>query len=92
VAFRVEQPERLQRYRFGHRITEFLVCAHCGVYVGAVTEIAGSLFAIVNTNALRAPPAGLKEPAPVNYDGESSQTRSERRRNRWTPCAAVAGG
>jgi hypothetical protein len=91
VAFHVAQPDRLRRYRFGHRITDFLVCAHCGVYIGALTEISGSLFAIINTNALRALPAELKEAAPVSYEGESSETRTERRRERWTPCAGITG-
>lgn len=89
VAFHVAQPDRLRRYRFGLGVTEFLICAHCGVYIGALTEISGSPFAIINTNALRPPPAGLKEAVPVAYDGESLETRTERRRRRWTPCAGV---
>lgn len=91
VAFHVQQPERLRRYRFGHGVTEFLICAHCGVYVGAVAEISGSLFAIINVNALRPLPAGLKDAAPANHEGESAQMRGERRRKRWTPCAGIIG-
>ncbi|MGH8319687.1 MAG: GFA family protein [Steroidobacteraceae bacterium] len=90
VAFQVQQPERLRRYRFGHRVTEFLICAHCGVYVGALAEISGSFFAIINVNALRPRPAGLKEEAaPVSHDGESAQMRNQRRRNGWTPCTGI---
>jgi hypothetical protein len=92
IAFHAEPPDRLRRYRFGHRVTQFLLCAECGVYVGAVTEISGSLFAIINTNALRAPPAGLKPAMPVDYEGESAEMRTERRRSRWTPCAGITGG
>ena len=91
VAFHVAQPGRLRRYRFGHRVADFLICAHCGVYIGALTEIAGSLFAVINTNALHPVPADLKEAEPVNYDAESSETRTARRRNRWTPCAGITG-
>jgi hypothetical protein len=90
VAFRARQPDHLRRYRFGHGTTDFLICARCGVYIGALTEIFGSFFAIINTNALRAVPAGLEDAAPVSYDGESAQARSERRRDRWTPCAGIA--
>lgn len=91
VAFRVAQPNRLRRYRFGYCVTDFLICAHCGVYTGAVTEVSSSLFAIINTNALRPLPAGLREAAPVIHEGESAAERSERRRKRWTPCTGIAG-
>ena len=92
VAFRVAQPERLHRYRFAHGVTDFLICAHCGVYLGAVTDVSGSLFAIINTNALRPVPAGLKDAAAVSHEGESAKARTERRRARWTPCAGPAAG
>jgi hypothetical protein len=91
VAFHVQQPDRLRRYRFGQGLAEFLICAHCGVYIGALTEIAGGCFAIINTNALRPRLVGLKDAAPVNHDGESAQMRNERRRNRWTPCSGITG-
>lgn len=97
VAFHVMRPDALRRYRFGHRLADFLLCAHCGVYVGAVTEVSGSLFAIINTNALHPLPAALKSGSAVteeivNYEGESATMRSERRRKRWTPCAPIASG
>ncbi|MGH8289164.1 MAG: GFA family protein [Steroidobacteraceae bacterium] len=91
VAFYVENPGGLRRYRFGHRITEFVICAQCGVYIGAVAEISGGLFAVINTNALHSFSADLKEAEPVNYDAESTEMRTARRRNRWTPCAPIAG-
>jgi hypothetical protein len=91
VAFHARQSDQLRRYRFGRSTTDFLLCARCGVYIGALTEISGSLFAIINTNALRPAPAGLEDPVPVSYDEESALARSERRRNRWTPCAGIAG-
>jgi hypothetical protein len=91
VAFHVAPPDRLRRYRFGHRLTDFLICAHCGVYVGALAEISASLFAVINTNALRPAREDLKAPTPVDYDGESPEVRTERRGKRWTPCVAVTG-
>ena len=91
VAFRAVQPDRLRRYQFGHRITDFLVCACCGVYIGALTEIAGHRFAVINANALRPPPAGLRAAASVSYEGESAEARTDRRRDRWTPCTAIGG-
>lgn len=91
VAFHVAQPHRLRRYRFGHRSTDFLICAHCGVYIGALTRDSDSLFAIINTNALRPLPTGLKEAVSVSYETEGAGMRTERRRVRWTPCAGIIG-
>src|SRR6185437_12516808 len=75
IEFHVGKPERLRRYRFGHCITDFVVCAECGVYVGAMTEVSSALFAIINVNALRPRPAGLPEPVQTCHEGESIEER-----------------
>lgn len=89
VEFHAERPDRLRRYRFGHGITDFLVCGDCGVYVGAMTKVSGVLLAIVNVNALRPPPEGLREPVPTCYDGESVEERNRRRTRSWSPCRDI---
>lgn len=86
VEFHVGEPERLRRYRFGHGITDFLVCAGCGVYVGAMTEVSGALLAIVNVNALRLRPGGLHDPVRTYHEGESVEERNRRRLGSWSPC------
>jgi len=82
-------PETL-RYRFGAQVTDFLLCGRCGVYVGAVSEIDGRLYATLNLNAFDDPRWEL-EPAPVSYDGEARDARIERRLERWTPAVIRAG-
>src|ERR1700685_3602885 len=37
----VREPGQLVRYRFGLKISDFLVCARCGVYIGALMEEGG---------------------------------------------------
>lgn len=86
VEFHVGKPERLRRYRFGHGITDFLVCAECGVYVGATTTVGSALLAIVNVNALRPLPDGLPEAVPAYHDGESAEEKNRRRARSWSPC------
>ena len=80
---------RLRRYRFGHRITDFLICGRCGVYVGAVTEHADAPLAVINANALRPRQQGVKAPSSATYDGEGIEARNRRRQRAWTPCAGV---
>jgi hypothetical protein len=89
VQFHAQGMERLRRYRFAHRITDFLLCADCGVYIGATTEVEGRLLATVNVNALRPSPEDLKSPTPASYDGESPEARSRRRQRAWTQCRGI---
>jgi hypothetical protein len=78
----VADREQLQRYRFGQGTADFFICRRCGVYVVCVIDDA---FASLNTLALDEA-ARLTQPAqPVDYDGETPETRSARRRQRWTP-------
>ena len=89
IEFHVQNPERLSRYRFGYRITEFLVCTECGVYVGAMAEVSSVPLAIVNVNALSPRLEGLHEPAPISHEGESVQDRNRRRARSWSPCRYI---
>jgi hypothetical protein len=72
------------RYRFGMGTTDFLICGRCGIYVGAMTEIEGRLYATLNLNAFDDPRLELIA-EPVSYDGEDVATKAGRRRSRWTP-------
>ena len=76
--------EGVQRYRFGRKLADFLICGRCGIYVGAIAEIDGGTFAILNLNAFDDPRPELAG-APFSYDGESAEQRNARRRQRWTP-------
>jgi len=85
VTFVIADPTALQRYRFGHRSADFLLCAHCGTYLAAIfsTEIGG--FGVINVRTLTEPPHDLPEPQPVSLEDESPEARRVRRQSRWTP-------
>jgi hypothetical protein len=85
LAFIVNDPAALQRYRFGLRTTDFLLCTRCGVYVGAQIKTERKAFGILNTRALAPSPAGLRHPLPANYDSEDGNRRIARRETLWTP-------
>src|SRR6185369_7471414 len=42
----------VERYRFGSRTADYMLCRRCGVYVGAVCETSSGLRAVVNVNCL----------------------------------------
>lgn len=83
--FHVHQRQSLQRYRFGLKTADFLVCSGCGVYVGAQIETPRGAFGIINTLAMTPRPAGLVAAVPADYDSEGSSERLSRREQRWTP-------
>ena len=87
LAFVEREPGALQRYRFGLKTADFLLCARCGVYVGAAIDTPEGRFGILNTRALVEPPPDLPGAQPMDYDGEDTVARTARRAQRWTPLA-----
>ena len=93
VRFSVSDAGLLQRYRFGTRTTDTLICRNCGIYLAAVTEIDGALYAVINVNTLDDGSAFEREPQIMSYEGESPEQRRARRKVKWTPAtldAAIA--
>ena len=76
------------RYRFASRAADYILCAACGIYVGAVAESEGRTLATLNLNAFDDPRPDL-EAAAVSYDGESAAAKAERRRKAWTPLRSL---
>lgn len=75
---------KTHRYRFGTGSTDFLICGRCGVYVGAVAEIDGAVYATLNLNVFDDPRLDLVA-EPVSYEGEDASAKAARRRGNWTP-------
>lgn len=75
----------LQRYMFGLRTAEFLICRECGVYVGAIMSEGDKAHGIVNVRALNDETLFTRTPIAADYDDEADDDRRARRRARWTP-------
>ncbi|MBS0275252.1 MAG: hypothetical protein JSR55_12890 [Proteobacteria bacterium] len=85
IRISVRDAERLNRYRFGLKTADFLVCRDCGVYIGALMEDGGRMWFAVNANSFREKPP-LDFPAvPHDFDGEDVPGRIARRKKKWTP-------
>lgn len=85
-ALRIDaKPEALVRYRFGLKTADFLICARCGVYIGALFAEGDDMWGIVNANALHEHAAFTSPVRAIAYDGETPSSRGERRKHRWTP-------
>jgi len=84
VRFVVADASKLNRYRFGLRSADFLVCRNCGVYVAAVFTSPRGQFATLNVNTLQ-PPVDVPPATSVSYEGESLEQKQARREQHWTP-------
>src|SRR4029450_9767709 len=71
LEFQLREPALLQRYRFGRRTADFLLCRRCGVYVGARMAAEGRTFVIITLHALAERPLELPAAAAMSYDGET---------------------
>jgi hypothetical protein len=85
LVFHVSEDARLQRYRFGLKTADFLVCRHCGVYLGAQIETAHGCYGIINTRALAPPAVELPLAVVADYGSETATQRVARREQKWTP-------
>jgi hypothetical protein len=80
----------LNRYRFGLRVTDMLLCATCGVYVAALITHDGRDYATLNANTLDARDSLDPAPPLASYGGETAEARIARRLARWTPARIEA--
>lgn len=85
LEFTASDPDLLNRYRFGLRTADFLLCRECGIYIGALIETGKGRFGIISMHALVAAPENLAATEPISYDSEDIAERVSRRETRWTP-------
>ncbi len=90
-ALRLTSAVRLNRYRFGHKTADFLICPTCGTYVATSMEGPRGPIGVVNViglniTELRNLPATL-----TSLEGESVDERIQRRIARWTPLSLTEG-
>jgi hypothetical protein len=77
----------VKRYRFGTRSSDFIICRTCGIFVAAVIEG----YAVLNVVGAGIGPLAGRPARAVDYDGETPESRRERRRERWTPLTMEVG-
>jgi hypothetical protein len=75
----------VQRYRFGSRTADYLLCARCGVYLGAMCESPSGPRAVINTLCLTERAAFTHPAAATDREDETTATRMARREATWMP-------
>ncbi|MDR3532064.1 MAG: hypothetical protein P4L90_16130 [Rhodopila sp.] len=75
----------VEKYRFGSRTADHLLCRRCGVYIGAVCETSAGPRAVINTLCLRDRAAFTQDAIRPDYDAETTDERLSRRAANWMP-------
>jgi len=80
----VKDAAALNRYQFGHKTAEFLICRKCGVLPAIVCEIDNVLKAVLNLNCINPPLFPPGSECPINdFDDEDVESRLQRRGQNW---------
>lgn len=76
----------IHRYQFGTKSCDFILCRHCGVYLGAtMQDDTSNGYATTNIKHFKDRALFTKLPRRVHYDDEDLEPRLERRQGSWTP-------
>lgn len=80
----------LQRYRFAHKVSEFIICRICGTYVANVAQFGGSggqLVGAVSVMCLDDWEGLIAEPKFMPYQGIEAEQKLAWRQKLWTPAS-----
>jgi len=75
----------VEKYRFGSRTADYLLCRRCGVYVGAVCDTATGRRCVINTLCLQDRECFVQQAVHPDYDRETVEERLARRARNWMP-------
>ena len=89
VTLTAADPQHLQRYAFGLRTSDQIICRRCGVYVAMTLTEGERVWSVINVDALEdralfTSPAELRD-----FDAEDRESRIARRKARWCPTTLV---
>jgi hypothetical protein len=89
VTLRAVEPEHLQRYLFGLRTSEQILCRRCGVYVAMTLRDGPDVWSVVNIDTLDDRALFTRTPQPRDYSAEDRAARIARRKARWIPTMLI---
>ena len=79
----IEDPEALDKYRFGTQTADFYVCSRCGCVPVVCCNVDARVLAVVNTNTFDADYRRMVRSAPITHGEEDESARLARRVRNW---------
>lgn len=89
VTLTAADPQHLQRYAFGLKTSDQIVCRRCGVYVAMTLTDESQVWSVINIDALNDRALFTRTPEPRDYSAENRKERIVRRRARWCPTTLI---
>jgi hypothetical protein len=89
VTLTAVDPAQLQRYTFGLRASEQVICRQCGVYVAMTLTDGDRVWSVINVDVLEDRALFTRMPETRDYSAEDREGRIERRKARWCPTTLV---
>jgi hypothetical protein len=82
-------PQQLQRYSFGLKTSDQIICRRCGVYVAMTLTDGGQVWSVINVDTLDDRALFTGPPEARDFSAENREGRVARRKARWCPTALV---
>lgn len=79
----ISDRSKINRYNFGTKTADFIICTQCGIVVCACCEIDDCLYAVVNVNTFIDFDLNDADQSITNFDSESTTQRLQRRKQKW---------
>jgi hypothetical protein len=89
VTLTASEPEQLQRYSFGLKSSEQIICRRCGVYVAMVLFEAERVWSVINIDTLDDRTLFTRDAELRDWSAEDRPGRIARRKSRWIPTTLI---
>lgn len=89
VTLTAADPQHLQRYAFGLKTSDQIICRQCGVYVAMTLTDEGRVWSVLNIDTLDDRALFIRAPEARGYDAEDREARIARRKARWCPTTLI---
>jgi hypothetical protein len=89
VTLTAADPQHVQRYSFGLKTSDQVICRQCGVYVAMTLADEGRVWSVLNIDTLDDRALFTRTPEARDYDAEDREARIARRKARWCSTTLV---
>ena len=89
VVLTAHHPHLVQRYTFGLKTSEQILCRRCGVYIAMILTDGDSVWSVINIDALDDRGLFTRDVEIRDFSAEDRERRIARRKARWNPTTIV---
>ena len=80
----IKAPEKINKYRFGHRTADFYICGDCGGIPVVTSEVDGATIGLVDVRMIEGFAWSRADTSSHDFEGEEIGDRLARRKSYWT--------